>query len=229
LRRSRPLELGGRRPHVDYDPAGNARLGDPVRAIFQDLDAAVGKLVDCAGPDADVVVFSTSAMEPNGSLDHLMPEIVNSLNKWLRDRRASSITRLLSKVLGDLVSTAHEHCTILPYNENAAALRVRLKGMFHDAPLDVPLRDSVLQEIEALLLELTDAQTGEPVIASFARQSGLVARPTGSVPCQCFSACRGIWGAWPHQSQALANATRKSCGDRWSIDCRWPDSSSAHR
>ena len=62
--------------HAEYDPTRNIRLGEPVRTIFEDIDAAVGELVACAGPGAEVVVFSTGDMEPNGTLEHLMPEIV---------------------------------------------------------------------------------------------------------------------------------------------------------
>ena len=153
--------------HAEYDPTRNIRLGEPVRTIFEDIDAAVGELVACAGPGAEVVVFSTSDMEPNGTLDHLMPEVVNRLNMCLCDRHASQIARAIGKRLGNLAFFIKQYCSVLPYNENAAALRVRQRGPYRDAAW----HDCVLQEIETLLLELTDADTGERVVASFARPS----------------------------------------------------------
>ncbi len=134
--------------HAEYDPARNMQLGEPVRTIFQDIDAAVGELVACAGPGAEVVAFSTGDMEPNGTLDHLLPEIVNRLNGWLSDRHASQ-----------------PYCKLLPYNENCGALRLKPGAAGRDPAWQV----SVLQEIETLLLKLTDADTGKPVVASFAR------------------------------------------------------------
>ena len=56
--------------HPGFDAARNERLGDPLRTIFRDLDAAVGDLVSAAGPEAAVAVFSTSDMAPNGTLIH---------------------------------------------------------------------------------------------------------------------------------------------------------------
>jgi hypothetical protein len=107
-------------------------------------------------------------MEPNGRLDHLMPEIVNNLNRCLCDRHASRITRALGKTLGNLAAATKQYCTMLLHNENAAALRV--VGQRGANP-DAAWNDCVLREIEALLLELTDADTGKPVVASFARPS----------------------------------------------------------
>ena len=92
--------------HADYDAARNLRLGEPLKSIFADLDAAVGDLVAAAGADAEIVVFSTTDMEPNGTLTHLMPGIVNSINS----------------TLGGLC------CSVLPYNDNYGALRILARG-----------------------------------------------------------------------------------------------------
>ncbi len=88
--------------HADYDAARNLRLGEPLRSIFADLDAAVGDLVAAAGADAEIAVFSTTDMEPNGTLAHLVPGIVDSINRSLGGR----------------------YCAVLPYNDNYGALRI---------------------------------------------------------------------------------------------------------
>ena len=135
--------------HADYDPKRNAMLGHPVRTIFQEIDTAIGELITCAGPRAEVVIFSTTDMEPNGSMDHLMPELVKRLNKWLWDRQATHHESVLQ---------------LLPYNENWGALRIQ-QGT------DITCRDRILQEIEAVLFQLVDANSHEPVVTSFARPS----------------------------------------------------------
>jgi hypothetical protein len=73
-------------------------------SVLREIDAAVGDLVAAAGPSAQVVAFSTSDFQPNGSLQHLMPEIVERLNA---------------------IGGAHgARCSVLPYNEACAALIV---------------------------------------------------------------------------------------------------------
>lgn len=151
--------------HPGYDPARSARLGEPVRRIFVDLDAAIGDLTACAGSSAEVVVFSTSDIEPNGSLDHLMPEVVERLNRCLADRHAKPVVRLIGALPGGWAAKAMRYCEVLPYNENFGAMRVYRKGPTGGS------RERLIQEIEAMLGELVDAETGQSVVASTARPS----------------------------------------------------------
>lgn len=152
-----------RPPHGDADRA--ARLGDPLRTIFSDLDAAVGALVDAAGPDAIVTVFSTTDMEPNGTLMHLMPDVLRALNRRLGGgpwaRAARHVRRLLRVPAPPLFE-------LLPYNENAAALRLHAP---RGAGRNAAWRTAMLEAAESLLRVLTDAETGRPVIAGIDRPS----------------------------------------------------------
>lgn len=92
--------------HASYDAARNFRLGEPLKSIFTDLDAAVGDLIAAAGHDAEVVVFSTIDMKSNGTLNHLMPGVVDNINRYLGGR----------------------FCEMLPYNDNHGALRIIAQG-----------------------------------------------------------------------------------------------------
>jgi len=130
---------------------------DPQRIVLAEIDAAVGALVAAAGPGADVSVFTTTEMQPNGTLDHLAPVLVERLNaacgeplwrrlavRWLR----SGPQRLIEA---------------LPYNENALALRVN--------HADAAARTAVLDRAEALLLNLADVATGRPAVLAVDRPS----------------------------------------------------------
>jgi hypothetical protein len=92
-------------------------------------------------------------------MDHLMPELVERLNKHLRDRHATLIARVRTRLLRHRESMLH----LLPYNENCGALRIQ------QGSCDATCRDSILREIETLLLQLVDANSREPVVASLAR------------------------------------------------------------
>ena len=155
--------------HADHDASRAARLGEPLRAIFQDLDAAVGELVAAAGPQAVVAVFATTDLEPNATLVHLMPEIVNRLNRALGetplDRALIRIRRRLSP------ATAYRRCELLPYNENCSALRINPQGLFRPAREEAVRRARMLDQVETRLRELTDADTGGPVVAAIDRPS----------------------------------------------------------
>ena len=125
---------------------------EPIMAILRDIDAAIGTFVAAAGPLAEVVVFSTTAYQPNGSLDHLMPGIVERLN---------------SSVLSSRWSLSSGRCAILPCNENCAALRVTRACKL--LPTGGAPADDDLRIIEAELRRLRDADTGLSVVADVTR------------------------------------------------------------
>jgi predicted AlkP superfamily phosphohydrolase/phosphomutase len=156
--------------HPAHDPARRSALGDPVMAILQDIDVAIGDLVAAAGPACEVVVFATTDFEPNGSLDHLMPQVVERLNRQLAGSRAGMIQRFLA---GLGFADADGPCEILPYNENWVALRVNARSRMglsrrHREASPSP---RLLEAIEGELLKLRDAETGQSVVSAITRPS----------------------------------------------------------
>jgi hypothetical protein len=125
--------------HPAFDAAQGERLGWPVRRLFIALDAAVGDLIAAAGPEAQIVVFTTTGIEPNGSAEHLWPGIVDRLNAVVSAR-----------------------CEALPHSDNCGALR--LTGV--QGPRE---REDALVRIARALRELKDARTREAVVASVGR------------------------------------------------------------
>ena len=135
------------------------------RSILGDIDRAVGDLVAAAGPDTQIVVFSTTEMQPNATLAHLMPEIVNRVNRILGK---SQWTRFVRHVVKTNDRGPRRPCEILPYNENCAALRVNPSEVFDNGGADVE-RLRILDQVESLLVELREDPTGQPVIAMIDR------------------------------------------------------------
>lgn len=109
--------------HADHDAARNLRLGEPLKSIFADLDTAVGDLAAAAGPDAEIAIFSTTDMEPNGTLAHLLPGIVDRINRNLGGR----------------------FCVALPYNDNYGAMRIIEPG--HDSECIATVIADMLREL----------------------------------------------------------------------------------
>jgi predicted AlkP superfamily phosphohydrolase/phosphomutase len=63
--------------HPAYDGALTRKIGDPMLAIYKAIDSAVGELVQRAGPDVRIMVFSSQGMGPAYSGNHLMAEILS--------------------------------------------------------------------------------------------------------------------------------------------------------
>jgi hypothetical protein len=157
--------------HGDYDPARVAALGDPIRTIFIDLDAAVGDLIKVAGPDTTIGLFSSSDMVPNGTLLHLMPELAKRLRRQLGETAAARLLRYAMKRCGT-TSPIAPICDLLPGNENCGAFRVTPQGGFFPGTPGHDRRKAALcDQIESLLMELVDADTGLPVITEIDRPS----------------------------------------------------------
>lgn len=156
--------------HTGHNASRAALLGEPLWAIFSDLDAAVGDLIAAAGPDAVVAAFSPTDFEPNATLDHLMPAIVKRLNQDLGE---TLITRAVGQVQGRISSMhARPPCELLPYNENCTALRINPpRSIFGRSPIRGRSKDQILEQVEFRLRELTDGDTGQPVVAAIDRPS----------------------------------------------------------
>ena len=155
---------------LDDNVQGDIRVAPSLKTIYTDLDAAVGELIDAAGPEASVIAFCTTEMEPNSTLSHLMPEIINRINKHLGEslfgREARRAWSRITKC------QAQRPCELLPYNENCTALRINptWKAMHHLTG-NTGDKGLMLDEVESILTSLLDADTGQAVVAAIDRPS----------------------------------------------------------
>jgi hypothetical protein len=146
--------------HVKYDAERVARLGNPVLDVLKEQDAAIGDLVAAAGPNANVVVFSTTDYVPNGSILHLMPEILERVNGYIGTNAGERILLALRR----LVRRSTRRVWSVFYSDNIAALRVP-RG-----PEDTARRYAQrLDLIAALARELVDVDDGLPVVSAVTR------------------------------------------------------------
>ena len=150
--------------HKRHDAARAARLGNPVLDILKRQDAAVGELVAAAGPSASIVIFSTTDFVPNGSISHLLPELVRRLNSYLESCdwemvAASSGARIRAR------SSSSEVISI-SYSDDVAALRVPRR--YWESKAAYSRR---LDLVVALLRELVDAEEATHVVSSVTRPS----------------------------------------------------------
>ena len=57
--------------HPDHDARVAAQTGDPIEQVYRGVDARLAEIVDAAGPETTVVVFSLLGMTANYSGEHL--------------------------------------------------------------------------------------------------------------------------------------------------------------
>ena len=143
--------------HRNHDQDKRARIGDPVIDILKAVDLAIGDLIAKAGPDCDVVVFSTTNIVPNGTLEHLIGAIANRLNNVFAARTNGRWSTRLRSLLGH----PGEICRVAQHNDNAGGLHVpRIAGESTEA------HRARAEAIAAVACELVDAASKVPVIAS---------------------------------------------------------------
>ena len=122
-------------------------------------------------------------MEPNATLIHLMPKIVKGMNRILGESFAAKVVNHLAWRLKATPPLARP-CELLPYNENCTALRVNPRwGLFPGSAADGGVKTAMTERIESMLRELTDAETGQSVIAAIDRPSAqYTGAPAAALP-----------------------------------------------
>lgn len=132
-----------------YEAAADRRLGQPLRAVYQAVDQAIGEVLEQAGADCSVLVFTTLRMAPNHSGNQALHDLIERFNRahaGLVDRARAAVSRPLHRHR----AWRSEVCRLLPHNKMSAALRVNLAGR------DPGGRVRPGAEYEALLQELSE-------------------------------------------------------------------------
>lgn len=94
--------------HPNHDPDLVAAVGeDPVRTVYMAVDAAVGELVDAAGPTELSVVLAGHGMRSKIGMQFMLPEILVELG--IAERKAVQPRPALKRWLDDGLTAAWQH------------------------------------------------------------------------------------------------------------------------
>jgi predicted AlkP superfamily phosphohydrolase/phosphomutase len=176
--------------HPRHAPDLARALGEPLRDVYQALDAAVGRLVDAAGPDATVVVFSSHGMGAHHDGTFLLEDVLRRLD-GVRDarhaaaleavrrawRRAPAVLRRRLQPLADRTydaargtDRARRRFFQVPTNDNAAGIRLNLVGREPQGRVRRGAEaDAVCAELERELHALVEPATGRPLVRDVLR------------------------------------------------------------
>ena len=142
--------------HPNYDAEQVARLGNPVQDVLRALDDAVGDLVAAAGPNAEIIAFSTTDYVPNGSLMHLIEPIAARINAVV----AQSEGGRAETWLRGLVRRPKIYCRSVFYSDHPNALLVPRQPGDTDAS-----HRRRIELVADLVRELTTPDDGLPVVS----------------------------------------------------------------
>jgi predicted AlkP superfamily phosphohydrolase/phosphomutase len=153
----------------------NTDQENPVTTILYKIDVAVGELIAAAGPSAEIIVFTPTTFELNGTLEYFMPEAVQRINRALCANHPA-----LFQVTGG--NTENWPCAILPHGDNALALRIKnhpqeklLRNHLSNLP-DSKILDIIEKEFMSLKGDDKDENAIETTTRPSSKHHGLHAK-----------------------------------------------------
>jgi predicted AlkP superfamily phosphohydrolase/phosphomutase len=179
-----------------HDPAWHAHpsgCSDRQRGLLEEvyvaLDAAVGRVIDAAGPGATTLVFTSHGMGPYIGGTQLLPDVLRGLGlgdgrrlpPWIRPvlpvhivqkawarfpglRRATAGTVLQQR---GFVRPGVK--AIAVHNNRVGAIRLNVRGREPAGEVDPAAADDLMADITEELLDLRHATSGERVVARVVR------------------------------------------------------------
>jgi predicted AlkP superfamily phosphohydrolase/phosphomutase len=190
--------------HVDHEPQEAAQLGDPVLAAYRALDHEVGRIVDTVGEDATVVAFAGLGMGTNysatGVLDRLLlrtdprmatgpgPASDRALSLWRRSIPLG-IRKAMPRAWHDSAARhaarqrARRSYFPVDTGHRSGGIRLNLVGREEEGVVADTDAEAVGAELETVLHDLVDADTGEPIVAKVERTAQTRSGPyVGDLP-----------------------------------------------
>lgn len=228
--------------HPRHDAELARRIGDPMRDVYAALDAAVGEVIEAAGPQADVIVLGSHGMRAHYDATFLLDRMLRRIEKphvATASRRSASRARRawgrmpkgLRTVLSPLKGPAKARLGVddaasrrffaIPNNDAFGAVRVNLAGREPDGRVQPGEEfEATCALLEADLRAFINVDTGEPVVRRVLRTSEIYHGPmTDRLP--------DLMVEWNHRapiSRVHSKKTGEIAGE--STRCRTGDHSS---
>lgn len=182
--------------HAKHDPALRARFGDPVRDVYQALDAALARILAALPSDTDVLVIASHGFRPHYDLNFLLDEMLWRIEQpWPGTRGRSGrlaagvAARLPERVRRALLRTydptvpprvppaATRRWFAIPNNDSVGGVRLNLVGREPSGLVPPDAADATCDRIATALRAFVDAETGAPVVTAVARTRDLYRGP----------------------------------------------------
>ena len=167
--------------HFQHDKSLAAALGDPVRQVYQAIDAGIAELIAAAGEDATVIVLTVQGMGPQHDATYLLDEVLRRIegagNARFQMMRAAwrRLPHPLREFLRPSIAPTRDRMQSddrrgrryfqVQTNVFVAGLRLNVAGRErHGLVPPGPDCDRLKAMLTAELLALRNADTGTPVV-----------------------------------------------------------------
>ena len=168
----------------DVDSPGQPAPDDPLATVYEALDLSLGRLIEAAGPDVGVVVFTSHGMAATVGGPQLLPEILRrlglgdtrplpgALRRLVPHRLVQGVFRRLPMVQRATARTGvfdgrfrdGSRAMVVP-NNRVGAIRLNVVGREPHGVVDAGDVDGLVDELAAELTQLRHTETGQPVVA----------------------------------------------------------------
>ncbi|MAA74050.1 MAG: hypothetical protein CMN28_05035 [Salinisphaeraceae bacterium] len=170
--------------HPDHDADTAAALGDPMLKVYQAIDAGIGRLLEQAGDDTQIMLASITGMGANYTANWILEDMLRSYEGEPKSAGLSALSmvrgvwRTLPEGLRQSIkrgtgSAAEKTSAMerrqraaftLPHNDISGVVRVNLKGREPEGVIEPENYQSYLDGLVDYLKTFKNAETGEPLI-----------------------------------------------------------------
>ncbi|MFC2953967.1 alkaline phosphatase family protein [Marinicaulis aureus] len=179
--------------HELYDPEIARIIKKPLSDCYRRVDAAIGKIIDAAGPGAQLFAYGGPGMEPlisaNSAMEEMLrridwgveapPTVAETAKKSFHSlvpvslrRRLAPLARAVRRKVA-VSDFARRRFFAVPHNDNSGAIRINVKGREKHGVVEPGADyDAVVKEITDAVMTFKNADTGLPIAKRVVRMRG---------------------------------------------------------
>ncbi len=175
--------------HRKHDPELRCKIGNPMKDVYVAADKAIARLLEETGPETLVYILCSHGMGPVSDGNHALDDILSQLEStptpmglnivsWLNRawaRMPGPLRMALSLIRNRVRKQVHEalvgsnrgrrRCFAIPTNGNMGGVRINLVGREPNGFIHPGAEfNSLCEQLKSDLLDLVDAETGEPIV-----------------------------------------------------------------
>lgn len=193
--------------HWAHSRLRGGRTTAAMLSVYRAVDENLGRLVEAVGPDTDVFVLSTFSMRPNETAPELLTSAMTALGyhvpnvpdrrtrrRLLARRAAMSLVpgflrhRIRRRVSEEMITEISQEAwtatidwqrsrVVSESEQGSGWIRINLAGREPNGIVPPAEREALLEELRRELVQLTDADSGEPVVRDVVRVEEIAPGP----------------------------------------------------
>ncbi len=172
--------------HPDHDPITREAYGDVILAVYEAIDASLGNVLTHIPDDASLMVLLSHGVGPHYDGEHIMAAILRALDAHegtsrlleVREQVVRGLQRRGRQARRALPLDSARRYFKVPNNEQYAGIRLNVKGREPRGRVAPGAEfEATIATLTAHLLEIENAETGEPLFTEILRTTDVYDGP----------------------------------------------------